>query len=49
MANLLEKFPITTRTLALQNKKEELIKLKKIEEVEKSIDIFSKKQIFIKA
>ena len=46
MENLLEKFPITTRTLSLQNKKEELIK--KIEEVEKAIDMFSKKQVFIK-
>ena len=47
MTNLLEKLPITTRTLAMQNKKEELIK--KIEEVEKAIDMFSKKQVFIKA
>jgi hypothetical protein len=47
MTNLLEKMPITTRTLAMQNKKEELIK--KIEEVEKAIDMFSKKQVFIKA
>ena len=47
MTNLLEKLSITARTLALQNKKEELIK--KIEEVEKAIDLFSKKQVFIKA
>ena len=47
MINLLEKMPITTRTLSIQNKKEELIK--KIEEVEKAIDMFSKKQVFIKA
>ena len=47
MENLLEKMPITTRTLSIQNKKEELIK--KIEEVEKAIDLFSKKQVFIKA
>ena len=47
MENLLEKMPITTRTLSIQNKKEELIK--KIEEVEKAIDMFSKKQVFIKA
>ena len=47
MTNLLEKLPITTRTLAMQNKKEELIR--KIEEVEKAIDMFSKKQVFIKA
>ena len=47
MINLLEKMPITTRTLAMQNKKEELIR--KIEEVEKAIEMFSKKQVFIKA
>ena len=47
MTNLLEKLPITTRTLSMQNKKDELIK--KIEEVEKAIDMFSKKQVFIKA
>ena len=47
MTNLLEKLPITTRTLSMQNKKEELIK--KIEEVEKAIDVFSKKQVFIQA
>ena len=47
MTNLLEKLPITTRTLSMQNKKEELIK--KIEEVEKAIEMFSKKQVFIKA
>ena len=47
MINILEKMPITTRTLSIQNKKEELIK--KIEEVEKAIEMFSKKQVFIKA
>ena len=47
LINILEKLPITTRTLAMQNKKDELIK--KIEEVEKAIDMFSKKQVFIKA
>ena len=47
METLLEKMPITTRNLSLQNKKEELIK--KLEEVEKAIDMFSKKQVFIKA
>ena len=47
MINILEKLPITTRTLAMQNKKDELIK--KIEEVEKAIEMFSKKQVFIKA
>ena len=43
---LLEKMPITTRTMAVQQKKEELIH--KIEEVEKGIDMFSKKQVFVK-
>ena len=47
METLLEKMPITTRTLSIQNKKEELIK--KLEEIEKAIDMFSKKQVFIKA
>ena len=46
LINILEKLPITTRTIAMQNKKDELIK--KIEEVEKAIDMFSKKQVFIK-
>ena len=46
LINILEKLPITTRTLAMQNKKDELIK--KIEEVEKAIEMFSKKQVFIK-
>ena len=43
---MLEKMPITTRTIAVQQKKEELIH--KIEEVEKGIDMFSKKQVFVK-
>ena len=43
---MLEKMPITTRTMAVQQKKEELIH--KIEEVEKGIDMFSKKQVFVK-
>ena len=47
METLLEKMPITTRTISIQNKKEELIK--KLEEVEKAIDMNSKKQVFIKA
>ena len=46
ITNLLEKMPITTRTMAMQNKKEELIQ--KLEEIEKAIDMFSKKQVFIK-
>ena len=37
--------PITTRTLAVQNKKEELSQ--KLDEIEKAIEMFSKKQVFI--
>lgn len=47
MTLVLEKMPITTRTLATQNKKEELIR--KLDEVEKAIDMFSKKRVFVKA
>ena len=45
LINQLEKMPITTRTLAVQNKKEELSQ--KINEIEKAIEMFSKKQVFI--
>jgi len=38
--------PITTKTLSMQNKKEEL--LKKLDEIEKAIDMFSKKEVYIK-
>ena len=38
--------PITTKTLSMQNKKEELIK--KLDEIEKAIDMFSKKEVYIK-
>ena len=41
-----EKMPITTRTNSVRIKKEELIK--KLEELEKAIDMFSRKQVFIK-
>ena len=37
--------PITTRTMAIQNQKNELTK--RLEEVEKGIEMFSKKQVFI--
>jgi len=46
LTNLLEKMPITTKTLSMQNKKEEL--LKKLDEIEKAIDMFSKKEVYIK-
>ena len=46
LTNLLEKMPITTRTIAVQHKKDELIK--KLDEIEKAIEMFSKKQVFIK-
>ena len=42
----LEKMPITTRTLAVKNKKEELIR--KLDEIEKAIELFSKKKVFVK-
>ncbi len=46
LTNLLEKMPITTKTLSMQNKKEELIK--KLDEIEKAIDMFSEKEVYIK-
>ena len=45
LINKLEKMPITTRTMAIQNQKNELTK--RLEEVEKGIEMFSKKQVFI--
>ena len=45
LTNQLEKMPITTRTNSVRIKKEELIK--KLEELEKAIDMFSRKQVFI--
>ena len=45
LINQLEKMPITTRTLAVQNKKEELSQ--KLDEIETAIEMFSKKQVFI--
>ena len=44
--NQLEKMPITTRTNSVRIRKEELCN--KLEEIEKAIDMFSKKQVFIK-
>ena len=44
--NQLEKMPITTRTNSVRIRKEELFN--KLEEIEKAIDMFSKKQVFIK-
>ena len=46
LTNQLEKMPITTRTNAVRIRKEELIK--KLEEIEKAIDMFSRKQVFVK-
>ena len=46
LTNQLEKMPITTRTNAVRVRKEELIK--KLEEMEKAIDMFSRKQVFVK-
>ena len=45
LINQLEKMPITTRTMAVQNKKDELAQ--KLDEIEKAIEMFSKKQVFI--
>jgi uncharacterized protein YeaC (DUF1315 family) len=44
--NKLEKMPITTRTNSIRERKEELFK--KLEEIEKAIEMFSKKQVFVK-
>ena len=38
--------PITTRTNSIRIRKEEL--LNKLEELEKAIEMFSKKQVFVK-
>lgn len=42
----MEKLPITARSVSLVNRKEELYK--KLEEIEKNIDKFSRKKVFIK-
>ena len=46
LTQLLEKMPITTRTNSIRVRKEELFK--KLEEIEKAIEMFSKKQVFVK-
>lgn len=46
ITNQLEKMPITTRTNSIRIRKEEL--LNKLEEIEKAIEMFSKKQVFVK-
>ena len=46
LTNQLEKMPITTRTNAVRIRKEELIK--QLEEIEKAIDMFSRKHVFVK-
>ena len=46
LTNQLEKMPITTRTNSIRIRKEELIK--KLEEIEKAIDMFSRKKVFVK-
>ena len=42
----LEKMPITTRTLSIKNRKEELIR--KLDEIDKAVYLFSKKKVFVK-
>ena len=46
LVNMLEKFPITMKTMSIQNKKAEMEK--KLTEIEEAIKTFSKKQVFIK-
>ena len=46
ITQLLEKMPITNRTLSIQRRKEEFIK--KLTEIDKAIDMFSKKRVFVK-
>lgn len=46
LINLIEKMPISLRTLAVQNKKQEMEK--KLEEIEEGIKTFSRKQVFVK-
>ena len=43
---ILEKMPITNRTFKLQQKREEL--MRKLSEIDKAIEMFSKKQVFVK-
>ena len=46
MTQILEKMPITNRTLSIQRRKEEF--MKKLTEIDKAIDMFSKKRVFVK-
>jgi len=46
LVNMLEKFPITMKTMSIQKKKEELEK--KLGDIEEAIKTFSRKQVFIK-
>ena len=46
LINQLEKMPIAKRTMATQNKREEIVK--QLEEIEKGIEMFSKKKVYIK-
>ena len=43
---ILQKMPITNRSFGIQKKKEEIFK--KLDEIDKSIEIFSKKKVFVK-
>ena len=45
LENILEKFPITQRSMSVQNKKEEI--LRKMDEIDKGIELFSKKRVFV--
>lgn len=46
LINLLEKMPISMRTVAIQNKKADMEK--KLNEIEDGIKTFSRKQVFVK-
>jgi hypothetical protein len=46
LINLIEKMPISMRTLAVQIKRKEMEK--KLDEIEKGIVTFSRKQVFVK-
>ena len=43
---ILEKMPITNRSINIQKRKEEIVK--KLNELDKAIDMFSKKKVFVK-
>lgn len=44
---ILEKMPITQRSLSVQTRREEL--LRRVDEIDKAIEMFSKKRVFIRA